>query len=83
MLATQPNTIVFFLSATTPPLGPLPSLIVKDFGFNIFLVYDTNFSHFLGMVEAIAKEYFQCDSDHFLVLANEAPGTVRLIFGMY
>ena len=65
---------------STPNLDPLPSLIMTDFGF---LIYDTYFSHLLGMLEAIAKEFLQCDSDHFLVLANEAPGTVRLIFGMY
>ena len=42
----------------------------------------TYLSYFLSMLEAKAREYFQCARHSFLVPATELPETVQLVFIM-
>ena len=68
-------------------LGLPPKKIVTDFcgQINFIFIWQTGkhvlFS-FFRIFEAIAREYFPGACDHFLELATEVQGTVRLIFVM-
>ena len=54
--------------------------------FSSFLEYwantETYFSHFLSILEAKAREYFQGSCHHFLVWATDVEETIQLVLSM-